>query len=56
MTCGMMTCEMNNLDSEVCVQPWFNPLCLTGLKAPTNKLTDYPCQNLRGAKAGANYI
>ena len=22
--------------SEVCVQPWCNPLCLTGLKAPTN--------------------
>ena len=23
--------------SEVCVQPWCNPLWLTGLKAPTNK-------------------
>ena len=30
MTCGLMTCGMN------CVQPWCNPLWLTGLKAPTN--------------------
>ena len=37
MTCGMMTCEINNLEiEEVCVQPWCNPLWLTGLKAPTN--------------------
>ena len=40
MTCGMMTCERNNLEIEVCVQPWCNPLWLTGLKAPTNQQTN----------------
>ena len=34
-----MTCEMNNLEIEVCVQSWCNTLWLTGLKAPTNQLT-----------------
>ena len=38
----MMTCELNNwIQSEVCVQPWCNPLWLTGLKAPTNTLTHF---------------
>ena len=27
-----------NRESEVCFQPWYNPLWLTGLKAPTNKI------------------
>ena len=36
MTCGTMTYEMNNLEIEVCVQPWCNPLLLTWLKASTN--------------------
>ena len=36
-----MICEMNNLEieSEVCVQPWCNPLWLTGLKETANLLT-----------------
>ena len=37
MTCGIMTCEMNNLEieSEFCVLPWCNLLWLPGLKAQT---------------------
>ena len=37
MTCGKW---MIWRQCEVCVQPWCNPLCLTGLKAPTNELTN----------------
>ena len=37
-TCGKMTCGINNL-TEVCVQPWCDPLWLTGLKAPTLSLS-----------------
>ena len=40
MACGMTTCENEYLGSEVCVQPRFNSLWLTGLKAPTNQPMD----------------
>ena len=40
-----MTYEMNNLENEVCVQPWCNPLWLTGLEAPTNERTNLPCSS-----------
>ena len=39
--------------SEVCVQPWCNPLWLTGLKAPTNWLTNEPWHSSAGVSDSA---
>ena len=46
MTCGMMTVKWITWRyREVRLEPWCNPLWLTGLKAPANKLWDRQHEN-----------